>query len=104
MTNIGQLHRELVARVRDSDARAPRELRQAAFDNAGLDEPLRTLVGKVAVNSGGVTDDDVAAVRAAGLTEDQIFEIMVCAAIGQADRQYDSARAALAAAMDGGMR
>jgi alkylhydroperoxidase/carboxymuconolactone decarboxylase family protein YurZ len=40
----------------------------------------------------------VAAVLAAGLSEDQLFEIMVCAAIGQAHRQYTSALAALAAA------
>ena len=31
-----------------------------------------------------------------GLTEDQIFEIVVCAAIGQANRQYTSALAAVA--------
>jgi len=43
-----------------------------------------------------VTDDDIAAVRAAGLTEDQIFEIVVCAAIGQANRQYTSALASVA--------
>ena len=69
--------------------------RRAAFDNAGLSEPLRTLVDKVAHHADAVTDHDVAAVRATGLSEDQIFEIVVCAAIGQADRQYTSARAAL---------
>jgi hypothetical protein len=104
MTDIGRLHRDLVARVLDSDARAPRELRRAAFDNAGLDEPMRTLVEKVALNSDGVTDEDVDAVRAAGQSEDQIFEIMVCAAVGQADRQYNSACAALAEAMEGRVR
>jgi hypothetical protein len=104
MTDIRRLHRELIARVRDSDAAAPRELRRAALDNAGLDEPVRTLVEKVALQSGGVSDEDVAEVRATGLTEDQIFEIMVCAAIGQADRQYNSALAALAEATKDGTR
>jgi alkylhydroperoxidase/carboxymuconolactone decarboxylase family protein YurZ len=104
MTDIAQLHRDLVARVHDSDARAPRELRRAAFDNSGLSEPLRTLVETVALQSHSVTDGGVDAARAAGLTEDQIFEIMVCAAVGQADRQYTSARAALAEAMEGGAR
>jgi hypothetical protein len=33
-----------------------------------------------------------------GVSEDQIFEIAVCAAIGQATRQYDAALAALEAA------
>jgi hypothetical protein len=38
-----------------------------------------------------VTDEDVTAARAAGLSADQIFELAVCAAIGQATRQYDTA-------------
>jgi hypothetical protein len=101
VTDITRLHRELVARVLDSDAAAPRELRRAAFDNAGLDEPARTLVEKVALRSHSVTDDDVAAVRAAGLSEDQIFEIAVCAAIGQADRHYKTAHDALSKATEG---
>ena len=45
-----------------------------------------------------VTDEDIAAARASGLSEDQIFEIVVCAAIGQAKRQYDTALEALEAA------
>jgi hypothetical protein len=98
MTDITQLHRALVARVLDSDGQAPPELRRSAFDNAGLSDPMRTLVEKVADHAYRVTDEDVAAVRAAGLSEDQIFEIVVCAAIGQADRNYNSALTALASA------
>jgi hypothetical protein len=101
MTDITQLHQELVNRILDSDARASRELRRAAFDNAGLDEPIRTLIEKVARRSYRVTDEDVAAARAAGLSEDQIFEIMVCGAVGAADRQYTGALAALAEATAG---
>ena len=100
MTDISGLRRELVARVLDSDATARRELRRAAFDNAGLDDPIRTLIEKVADRSYAVTDDDIAAVRAVGLSEDQIFELIVCAAIGVADRQHDSAMAALAEATE----
>lgn len=101
MTEVSQLHRELVARVLDSEAQAPREMRRAAFDNAGLDETARTLVAKVADRSYAVTDEDVAAVRASGLHEDQIFELMVCAAVGAADRQHKAALDALAAATRG---
>jgi hypothetical protein len=104
VTDISQLHRALVARVLDSDAKAPSEMRRAAFGNAGLSGPTRTLIDKVAHRAWAVTDEDVAAVRAAGLSEDQIFEIVVCAAIGQADRQYASARAALAEATEEGGR
>jgi hypothetical protein len=98
MTDITRLRRELVSRVLGSDGMAPPELRRAAFDNAVPDEPIRTLIDKVARHAQRVTDEDFAAVRAAGLSEDQIFEIVVCGAIGQADRQYNVALAALAAA------
>ena len=98
MTDVTRLHRALVARVLGSDGKAPPELRRAAFDNAGLDEPMRTLIDKVARHADRVTDEDVTAVRVAGLNEDQIFEIVVCAAIGQASRQYNAALAALAGA------
>jgi hypothetical protein len=70
-------------------------LRRAAFADAGIDDPIRTLIEKVADRSYTVTDEDVAAVRASGLSEDQIFELIVCAAVGVADRQYTSAIAAL---------
>ena len=100
MSDITQLHRALIARVLDGNGKAPTELRRAAFDNAGLDEPMRTLIQKVAHHASGVTDEDVAAVRATGMSEDQIFEIVVCAAIGQASRQYKNALAALASAKE----
>lgn len=96
MTDISRLHRQLIARVLGSDATTPPELRRAAFGNTGLDEPIRSVVDKVALNAQSVTDEDVSAIRAAGLSEDQIFEIVVCAAIGQADRQYSCALSALA--------
>jgi hypothetical protein len=102
MSDITQLHRALIARVLDGDGKAPTELRRAAFDNAGLGEPTRTLIDKVAHHAYRVTDEDVAAVRTAGLTEDQIFEIVVCAAIGQACRQYENALAALTSATEEG--
>lgn len=98
MTDIAELHRELVARVLGNDGTAPLDLRRAAFANADLYEPIRTLIEKVAHQAYSVTDGDVAAARSAGLSEDQIFEIVVCAAIGQAERQYNKALAALAGA------
>jgi alkylhydroperoxidase/carboxymuconolactone decarboxylase family protein YurZ len=58
------------------------------------------LIEKVANHAYRVTNEDVAAVRAAGLGEDQIFEIVICAAVGQASRQYADALAALASVTD----
>jgi alkylhydroperoxidase family enzyme len=101
MTDIVQLHRELESRVLDGDAQASRDLRRAAFDNADLEGAVQRLVEKVAARSYAVTDEDVAAARAAGLSEDQVFEIVVCAAVGAADRQYTGAMAALAEATGG---
>lgn len=100
MVEIARLHRELVDRVLAGGGNAAPELRRAAFENAGLSEPIRTLIEKVANRAYQITDEDVAAVSAAGLSEDQIFEIVICAAIGQASRQYGSALKALAAATD----
>jgi alkylhydroperoxidase/carboxymuconolactone decarboxylase family protein YurZ len=100
MVEIARLHRGLVARALEGDGAAAPELRRAAFDNDGLSEPIRTLIGKVVEHAYQVTDEDVVAVRAAGLSEDQIFEIVICAAIGQASRQYATALAALASAVE----
>jgi alkylhydroperoxidase family enzyme len=94
------VQRALVSRILEGDGRAPRDQRRAAFDNSGLAEPLRTLIDKVAGRPAQVTDEDVAAVKAAGLTEDQVFELVVCAAVGEATRQYETALEALARAAD----
>jgi alkylhydroperoxidase family enzyme len=95
MANIVDARRAVVARILQGEGRASPTLRRAAFDNAGLAEPLATLVEKVARRANAVSNQDVAAVRAAGLTEDQIFEVIVCGAVGQAVRQHERALAAL---------
>ena len=100
MSDIAQARRAVVARILQGDGRASHAQRRAAFDNAGLAEPLATLINKVAKHAYKVTDEDVAAAKASGLSEDQIFELVVCAAIGQATRQYDRALAALEAASE----
>ena len=71
------------------------EARQAAFDNTAVDARAKTLVDKVARTAWKVTGSDVAAVKAAGVSEDEIFELAVCAAFGQATRQRRTAMAAL---------
>lgn len=93
-------HKSLVARVLEGDGRASQVLRRAAFDNAGLAAPLSTLINKVAKHAYKVTDEDLIAARASGLNEDQVFELVVCAAIGQSTRQYKIALAALDAVTD----
>jgi len=91
-------HRAVVARVLEGDGRTARALRRAAFDDAVVGEPLQTLIGKVARKPTQITDGDIALVKKSGLSEDEVFELVVCAAVGQATRQYESALAALAEA------
>jgi hypothetical protein len=98
MSDITLARRAVVTRILEGEGEASHTQRRAAFDNAGLAEPLRTLIDKIAKHAHKVTDDDIAPVRASGLSEDQIFELAVCAAIGEATRQYDTALAALDAA------
>jgi hypothetical protein len=95
MSDIGQARRALVRRILEGDGKASPSERRAAFNNSGLAEPAATLIDKVARHAYRVTDEDIAAVRALGRSEDQVFEIVVCAAVGQASRQYDTALAAL---------
>jgi hypothetical protein len=69
MSDITQARKELVARILEGDGRASRAQRCAAFDNAGVAEPLARLIDKVAKQAYKVTDEDIAAARASGLTE-----------------------------------
>src|SRR5215831_3236713 len=55
-------------------------------------------IDKVTKQAYRVTDEDVAAAKASGLSEDQIFEIVVCAAIGEAALEHETGVAALRAA------
>ena len=98
MSNIKQARNALTSRILEGEGKASPSDRRAAFNNNGLAEPLGTLADKVARHAHRITDEDIAATRKSGLSEDQVFEIVVCAAIGQATRQYDAALAALKAA------
>ena len=77
------------------------DARRAAFDNTGVDHRVRALVDAIAHNAWRVTDEDVAAVKRADVPEDEIFELAVCAALGQATRQLDAALEALEEAAGG---
>jgi alkylhydroperoxidase family enzyme len=96
MSNFTQARKAVVTRILEGDGRVSHALRRAAFDNAELAEPvLAALIDKLVRHAYKVTDEDIAAARASGLSEDQIFELVVCAAIGEATRQSDMAFAAL---------
>lgn len=89
------LHEALITRILEGDGEALYTERRAAFDNANLSGPLKNLVEKVAMRPTTISDEDIAAVQASGRSEEQIFELVICAAVGQATRQYDVALKAL---------
>ena len=93
-------YRALEDRILHGEGKAAAEQRHRAFCNAGLSQPLAGLVGKVATSPTQVTDADFAAARAAGFSEDELFELVVCAAVGESARRYDAGLAALADAAD----
>lgn len=98
MSDIKEARNALLNRILEGTGDASSSDRQAAFTLSGLREPLRPLIDKVTRGAFAVTDEDIAAAKASGLSEDQVFEIVVSAAIGQANRQYDTALAALVSA------
>jgi len=89
-------YRALVDRVLNGDGRASAEQRARAFGNDGLAPPLDALIDKVANRPAQVTDADFAAAKASGFSEDQLFELVICAAVGQSTRLYEAGLAALA--------
>ncbi|MEZ4400756.1 MAG: hypothetical protein R3B06_12095 [Kofleriaceae bacterium] len=72
--------------------------RQAAYDGSGPAGSAAYL-DQVRFAAAGISDDDVGALRAAGLDDDGIFELTVAAAVGHADRQRAAAEAALTEAL-----
>jgi alkylhydroperoxidase family enzyme len=94
------LVKALEQRVLTGPGTASTALRAKAFADSDVPEPLASLVEKVAKGSSQVTDADFAAALAAGFTEDQLFELVICAAVGESNRMYRAGLAALAKATD----
>ena len=96
MSETARQYRKIaVDRALKGPGRSRPEARLAAFENQGGDAPGRALVDKIARCAWTVTDTDVVAAKADGVSEDEIFELTVCAAYGQATRQLNAALAAL---------
>jgi hypothetical protein len=91
-------HRALVDRVLNGEGRATAEQRAHAFGNDGLAPPLHALIDKVVTRPAQVTEADLAAATASGLSEDEVFELVICAAVGRSARLYEAGLAALAEA------
>jgi len=98
MSDIEQARQALLKRILEGAGRSSVSERRAAFDNLDLATPLDALIHKIAMHAHRITDEDINVAKRAGFSEDKIFEIAVCAAVGEASRQHDTARAALEAA------
>ncbi|MFI6996774.1 hypothetical protein [Nocardia sp. NPDC050175] len=92
-------HRALVDRVLHGKGTATADQRASAFHNTDVPPPLRTLIDKVVTRPTQLTDADFAAAKASGYSEDQLFELVVSAAVGRSTRLYDAGLAALTEAI-----
>jgi len=80
----------------DGDGATAPAVRRAAGDRGGEVPPaLVPLIDKIRRHAYKVTDDDIAAARAAGYSEDQLFEIIIATALGVALGRLDRALAAV---------
>ena len=95
MSNITEAIATLIDRILEGPGYASQTERRAAFDGAGINGAASTLVAKIAFSSISITDADITSALTTGLTEDQLFEIAVCAAVGQSSRQHQAALTAL---------
>ena len=85
---------DLLREVLDGPGVTTRGERTAARDGFGPG-PMRAYLTKVREHSYRVSDEDFAALRAAGVSEDAIFELTVAAAVGAAYRRLEEARRAM---------
>jgi hypothetical protein len=85
----------ILRRILDGPAVSTPTARHAAFDNQSNPQGLSNLIDTVARHAWLVRDEHIHEAKAAGASEDEIFELVVCAAVGQASRQHAAALAAL---------
>jgi alkylhydroperoxidase family enzyme len=71
------------------------ELRDVVRDTAPAPAEMKAYLEKVHQHAYRVTDEDVAALKSAGISEDAIFEQTVAAAISEGLRRLDAAESVL---------
>jgi hypothetical protein len=81
--------------VFEGPGRADPAMRRAAATGEGLPEPWLSYTAKIRNEAWSVTDSDIENLRAAGHSEDEIFEMTVAAAVGASLRTLDAGLRAL---------
>jgi alkylhydroperoxidase family enzyme len=94
------VHPELVARVLDGPGVSPAAMRRAAAGTGseGLPPAAVPVIEKIRRHAYKVTDQDIAALAAAGLDEETIFELTIAAAVGVSKRRLELAMKVIAGA------
>ena len=78
-----------------ASATTSRQLRRDAYDGVVEEPVLARYVATVRQSAYRVTDADITALRALGLSDDAIFELTVAAALGEAERRLAAGLALL---------
>jgi hypothetical protein len=85
-----QLVSDLHASVFEGPGRVDAALRQSAVTGEGLSEPWLSYTLKIRDGASNVNDSDIENLRAAGHTEDEIFEMTIAAAVGASLHTLDA--------------
>lgn len=80
--------------VLDGPGESDPALRRAAADGRGVPDELAPLVDKIHAHAHKVTDDDIARLHPS-YSEDQLFEIVVSAALGASQHRLEAGLEAL---------
>ena len=95
----GQRHGDRIVDLRRAIMETPgstsREARVAAAAGEATGTVADTYLDNVRVASYRIVDDDVAALKRAGLSEDAILELTLAAAFGESARRLDRAAAVM---------
>ena len=92
-----ELREQVLAQVLTGPGDTDTAVRQAAANNAGLPDDLRSLIAKVHAHAYKVTDADLARLQST-YGDDKLFEIIVSAALGASRKRLMAGLDALAKA------
>jgi len=88
------LRERVLKSVLDGEGESEPTVRRAAYQGSGGPSDLQALIDKIQRHAYKVTDEDVARLQAK-YGDDKMFEIIVSAAIGAADKRLRTGLAAL---------
>jgi hypothetical protein len=80
------LRQNVIKRVLDGAGIAAPSQRRVAFDRKGVPPELQALIDKVEAHAYKVTDDDLRELQGK-YSDDELFEIIVSAALGASERR-----------------